>query len=92
MYLISITMNFKLFYRVTIRIKFVKNFIQNHPKYMSVKILSIFWGDIAQTVIDKDKQAKLDRQEYLYCVLVALTIFFIQCWKTTKWFEIRFKT
>jgi hypothetical protein len=45
MYWIAATLNLKLFYRVFIRIDFVRSFIRESD-HIVVKVLTIMWGDV----------------------------------------------
>jgi hypothetical protein len=61
MYWIAATLNLKLFYRVLIRVAFIRSYIRNHRGLLGLKILTVMWGDITDTNADKKVLAKLER-------------------------------
>lgn len=97
---IQITMMIKFMFRVTIRIPFISDFFKFNPDNSFVKAATIIYGENMESKSErlshKTQGAKAevnhDLYRFAYCALMQLAVFVCQLWRTTKWFEIRYKT
>lgn len=93
-YYIQVLMLIKICNDFILRSPFNKEWIAANPKAAFVRIEAILFGEPLSAKVhlsDRD-QASADRKFYIYQASAISCLFFTQCWKVTKWIEIRYKT
>jgi len=89
MYFMQFSLTIKLVVRIITSIQFVKSNSEELKKTNGVIFVKTFWGDFNPHEKSEKKQW-IDN--FVEISSIILCIFMIQCWKTCKWFEIRYKT
>ena len=90
-YFIQMMLTLKLVNETLIRIDFANDFFIKNKESKLVKINTIIFGGIYKELTPEDVTA-IQEAKLWYNVYILVSLMACQCWKNTKWVEIRYKT